>query len=172
MHFPVMVITETEPDDYYSEIQDLLRPYREGDDDDPDVERKGYKYDYMSCGPGRWDLLLNGRAGCPLKDYAMIRNTDTEEDLQRKFPECYRYWLEEKEKNGLKDYSSAMDYFKKRWCFSLVTPDGEWKEPGKLAWWLGTFIKYEPDIDWVDEFGKIIDSYPGDYWITLVDCHD
>ena len=62
--------------------------------------------------------------------------------------------------------------FRTWYCFCLVLPDGTWLEPGRNAWWLGTWAEKQEDIDWVVEFGKIIDSYPGDWYINIVDCHD
>ena len=96
----------------------------------------------------------------------MIRPEDTEEVLKRKCEHLWKAWKENPKGQ------TCEECFRTWYCFCLVLPDGTWLEPGRNAWWLGTWAEHQEDIDWVVEFGKIIDSYPGDWYINIVDCHD
>ena len=127
------------------------------------------KWDYYGYG-GRWSAILNGEIWCRLKDFPRIRNNDTEETLKEKFPALYEKW-EKHEKTPVSGSRAFFQFLKTRYCYVLVTPSGEWIEPGRYAWWLGTSAGAEKDIDWIEEFNRILDSYPGDFSVTLFDCH-
>ena len=54
---------------------------------------------------------------------------------------------------------------------SIVTPEGEWLEAGKMGWFGCDSASTEDQISWIDKFYEIISKYPDDYYMTLVDCH-
>ena len=164
MHFPVMIISEKPLDDLF-DVLDVIGPYTEDPDDPCYVEDHDHKFDFLGLG-GRYDWMLNGESSCTLEDFPMIRPEDTDEDLKRKCPRLWEAWIKNPQGETLREC------FWNHFCFCLVLPDGTWLEPGRrYAWWLGTFAEYEKDIDWVVEFGKILDSYPRDWYLNLVDCH-
>ena len=162
MHFPVMIISEKPLD--WDGVYDLIGPYSEVPDDPMYQEDHDHKFDYWAQG-GRYDWMLSGDLHRALKDFPMIRPGDTEETLKLKCPRLWEAW--KKNPQG----QTCEECFRTWFCFCLVLPDGTWLEPGKYAWWLGAYVKYEKDIDWVAEFGKILDSYPRDWYINIVDCH-
>ena len=46
----------------------------------------------------------------------------------------------------------------------------EWIEEGKMGWW--AIVTGGKDNDtWKEEYQKIYDSIPEDYYLTVVDCH-
>ena len=163
MHFPVMLISEHPMD--WNDVFDRIGPYNE--DPEAPLYREDYadKFDYWSQG-GRYSWMLGGDFCCMLKDFPMIRAEDTEEDLKRKCEYLWQAW--KKDPKG----QTCLECFRNWFCFCLVLPDGTWLEPGRNAWWLGALAAEEKEIDWVAEFGKILDSYPPEWYINLVDCHD
>ena len=163
MHFPVMILSEKPLD--WSGIDDLIGPYTEDAESPMYDDDQDHKYDYWSQG-GRYSWMLGGNTSCTLEDFPMIRPDDTEEILKQKCPHLWEAW--KKNPKG----QTCEECFRTWFCFCLVLPDGTWLEPGKNAWWLGALVKYERDMDWVVEFGKILDSYPRDWYINIVDCHD
>lgn len=56
---------------------------------------------------------------------------------------------------------------------SVVTPDGEWYEPGKMGWWGCSLSSPEDDLEWdlhfKERFIDPIDDF--DLVATVVDCH-
>ncbi len=55
--------------------------------------------------------------------------------------------------------------------YALLTPDGEWLEPGKMGWW---GISHADPIDqdkWKRGFTSLIDTFDKDMYVTIVDCH-
>lgn len=71
-------------------------------------------------------------------------------------------------------YRDAEFYARTRsefWFRSVVTPDGEWHEVGKMGWWGVSSESGEQLRDWVDHFReRFVDPYR-DCTATVVDCH-
>lgn len=167
MHFPVMVIFESGAE---SDLIDLLAPYNENLTTDEFGDNPLSKWDYYGFG-GRWTAILNGETWCYLKDFPRVRNEDSEAVLKEKFPQLYELWLKY-DKTPLSGSDAFLKFIKTKFCYALLSPSGEWFEPGRrYAWWLGASAGKEEDIDWVEEFNKIMDGYPGDYYVQLIDCH-
>lgn len=53
---------------------------------------------------------------------------------------------------------------------AVLTADGEWYESGEMGWWGVVFDEKDEDV-WEREFYKMLNNVPGDYWLTIVDCH-
>ena len=158
-----MIISESPMD--WDDVYERIRPYS-GDDCDPLYDENGdHKFDYWAQG-GRYAWMLGGKLSCRLGDFPMIRPEDDEETLKGKCGHLWQAWKENPKGQ------TCEECFRTWYCFCLVLPDGTWLEPGRNAWWLGEGAKLEEDIDWVAEFGKIIDSYPKDWTINIIDCHD
>ena len=79
-------------------------------------------------------------------------------------------WAEKKEPRPTNS-RAFHDFLKAYYCYALLTPSGEWIEPGRYAWWLGTAAEKEENIDWPEKFNSILDSFPQDHKVTLIDCH-
>ena len=158
-----MIISESPMD--WTDISDRIGCYS-ADEDSPAYDPEGdHKYDYWSQG-GRYTWMLGGKCSCTLADFPMIRPEDTEAELRDKCPHLWQAWKENPKGQ------TCGECFRTWFCFCLVLPDGTWLEPGRNAWWLGAWAEKEEDIDWVAEFGRIIDSCPRDWYINIIDCHD
>lgn len=48
--------------------------------------------------------------------------------------------------------------------------NGEWIEEGKMGWW-AIVTDGKDDNTWKEEYQKVYDSIPEDYYLTVVDCH-
>ena len=56
--------------------------------------------------------------------------------------------------------------------YAVVTPDGEWHEPGEMGWWGISFATDEEEANWYNEYSKFIDmANKNNYLVTIVDCH-
>lgn len=89
----------------------------------------------------------------------------TEEEKIRLFytPEYY-----------LKKYGNKSNYIKSMMTFStyaLLTPDGEWLEPGRMGWWGVSGADPVDEGKWERDFTSLIDTFDKDMYITIVDCH-
>ncbi len=55
---------------------------------------------------------------------------------------------------------------------AVVTPDGEWHKPGKIAWF-GLISATDPELrEWREKYKeRFIDTADPDWILTIVDCH-
>lgn len=98
-------------------------------------------------------------------DVAVEGAERTEEEKIRVFytPEYY-----------LKKYGNKSNYIKAMMTFStyaLLTPDGEWLEPGKMGWFGMSGADPVDEGKWERDFTSLIDTFDKDMYITIVDCH-
>lgn len=70
-----------------------------------------------------------------------------------------------------KIYPTFSDYMRRADLYSILTPDGEWLEAGKMGWWGISLSGDEDKINWDKNFVKLIDDFDDEYYITIVDCH-
>ena len=157
--------------------------------------------EYSTYNPeSRWDWWeIGGRWGGSLRDYngeyhntLKIANWDYNYISPKAVSHHSRFWEiavegaepteTEKEKYFifyskeyyLKKYGNKSNYIKSMLTFStyaLLTPDGEWLEPGKMGWW---GISGADPVDeglWERDFTSLIDTFDRDMYITIVDCH-
>lgn len=74
----------------------------------------------------------------------------------------------------LQKYGNKSNYIKAMLTFStyaLLTPDGDWLEPGQMGWF---GISHADPVDegmWERDFTSLIDTFDKDMYITIVDCH-
>ena len=119
-----------------------------------------------------------------LKEYKVkLHKDDGLEDSQLKllYPKQYDHYDRMiKDEPGASMYSSEYikkiyptfsDYMRGADLYSILTPDGEWLEAGKMGWWGISAAEDEDKINWDKNFVKLIDSFDDDYYITVVDCH-
>lgn len=72
-------------------------------------------------------------------------------------------------------YGSKEDYAKETAAFStyaIVTPDGEWHEPGQMGWFGVSCASDEDEEKWYSEYNKFLEeAVKNDWYCYLVDCH-
>lgn len=181
---------ETDEDFYAIEIDGIDEEWIDKYGNELSTYNPDSKYDWWVIG-GRWSGSLrdlNGEYHNTLKiadwDYNYINPDD--------IADYSRFWevavegaeLTEKEKGDfgllykpeyyIEKYGNKSNYIKSMLTFStyaLLTPEGEWFEPGKMGWW---GISHADPVDqglWERDFTSLIDSFDKDMYITIVDCH-
>lgn len=84
--------------------------------------------------------------------------------------DCFMYRPEyyiEKYKN-LDNYIKAKTY---KVGYAIVTPDGEWHEPGQMGWF-SSLGDMEDELDFeINAYDKYIKNLPADTPVYVVDCH-
>lgn len=70
------------------------------------------------------------------------------------------------------DLDSYIKTLKTFTTYAVVTPDGEWHEPGRMGWFGMSNATSEDERNWVDiYYNDYIKPYLNDGYITMVDCH-
>ena len=85
-----------------------------------------------------------------------------------------KYILWYKPEYYIEKYGNKSNYIKSMITFSayaLLTPDGEWLEPGKMGWWGVSHADPADHGKWERDFTSLIDTFDKDMYITIVDCH-
>lgn len=103
-----------------------------------------------------WDVVIDGS---PLKEY--------EDKFQ------FMLWGDTKESiietYGTKEkYVTEMCKFR---TYALLTPEGEWFEPGKMGWWAMTTETPESRKDYNKFFDDFLAKADPEWTLTVVDCH-
>ena len=122
----------------------------------------------------KWDYYII-KEGCGLyeqpnnyiqvKDVPRINLAAPEEKLRQQFPLIWHRW-----EQHILDCSSNPNWSQEKRTFAeflftwtpwaVLKPDGEWiEQEGKF------------NTQWNDEYNKILDSFPGDYYLTCVNIH-
>lgn len=152
------------------------------------------KWDWFEVG-GRWQGMLILKNGCTGErgspglgtkmsaeyDAAWVKDIDFVAMMEKHIavlppyaqaleqstykPECFREL-----------YPTEADYIKQQASFStyaVVTPDGEWHEPGEMGWWGMSSASPEDKREWS---GYYYDSFikpalENGWYVTIVDCH-
>lgn len=155
--------------------------------------------EYSTYNPdSKWDWWdIGGRWGCSLRDYngnyhntLKIANWDYNYIDPEDIAQYSRFWevaVEGAEKTEeekirlfytpeyyLEKYGNKSNYIKSMMTFStyaLLTPDGEWLEPGKMGWWGISLADLVDAGKWERDFTSLIDTFDKDMYITIVDCH-
>jgi len=56
--------------------------------------------------------------------------------------------------------------------YAVVTPDGEWHEPGKMGWFGMSDASIDDETKWDNEFyERFIETADPEWTLTVVDCH-
>jgi len=64
------------------------------------------------------------------------------------------------------------NYFTKFYTYAVLTPDGEWHEPGKMGWWGCSSASPEEEIEFKKNYEeKFIKAANPNWELTIVDCH-
>ena len=182
-----IIIAQTDEDFYNIEVyKDML-----GEDGN----------EYSTYNPeSRWDWWqIGGRWNCSLRDYngeyhntLKIADWDYNYINSENITDCSRLWeiavegaepTEEEKKDYIlwykpeyyiEKYGNKSNYIKSILTFStyaLLTPDGEWLEPGKMGWWGVSRAELVDQGLWERDFTSLIDTFDKDMYVTIVDCH-
>lgn len=172
--------------------------YSKQDENVPDEEASfGYycnpnaKWDWFQIG-GRWNDYMKAKSGafCNSCKISEIDFTPDEKDLE----ENRRFWEIVIDKEPLKEGEEepfcfyTEEYLKKLYgdketyalckstfsTYSILTPDGEWLESGKMGWFGISSATENEEREWHKSYQSIIEKFAEknpDYVVTLVDCH-
>lgn len=141
-------------------------------------ERRGWCNDCIQRAKITWDEL---NTACQQDHVAHAKWMELEEPKPRGSE--YRAWLKLNDFEALAkakannfdlpkpDSGQSLD----EWCdaapyltgFAFVR-EGKWYEKGEMGWW--ACISNEKS-DWHEQFVKLIDDVPEDWYLTCVDCH-
>jgi hypothetical protein len=154
------------------------------------------KWDYYSIG-GRWDGYLPLKIDNPTikeaegvkyikEEYEWVNSADLKDiafdrlPSQKELDDYYRNWIHIMENESdykrriIEEYKDFADYIKGMTKFStyaVVTPDGEWHEPGSMGWWGISSASVKEEKEFKDTFfEKYIKPYEN-CAMTMVDCH-
>lgn len=172
--------------------------YRKQNENVPDEDASfGYysnpnaKWDWYQEG-GRWNNSIKTKSGvfCNSCKISEIDFTPDERDLEinRRFweividkeplkegeerPFCFYSEKYLKELYGNKEtYALRKSIFS---TYSILTPDGEWLEPGEMGWFGISSSTTNDEKEWYDSYHSVIEKFAEenpDYMVTLVDCH-
>ena len=172
-HYPVLVITEDEPD--YFDIQRLLAPY----DENLDEEGHDPKWDWWEAG-GRWAdaLLLKEGFRATSAPIAALEGEITDaarEDLEDEWDGLVsengtdffkpEYYLERFGDAETYIEANSPNVFR-----AVITPDGEWHEAGLVGWFGVTNDSPDGWRQYLRDYRKILADHR-ECWGTVVDCH-
>lgn len=147
------------------------------------------KWDWYSEG-GRWGSMLQLKGKKEKVDSALVKDIDFSPD-KKAYEEAKRFWeividkkpLREGEEKPFTFYNE--NYYKERYkdveeyatnqarfsTYALVTPDGEWFEPGKMGWWGMSNSTPDSEKDFEKFFDEYIAKANPEWTLTIVDCH-
>lgn len=125
------------------------------------------KWDWWQIG-GRWQDKLLHKDGtrcntCQLKDIDW-------EGMKRMH-------VEDAKKHNASLPEGAPDFFKESEepeefrTYAILTPDGEWIEPGEMGWFGSSSETAESRKEYNDKYDKVLKEANQDLWLTVVDCH-
>ena len=142
------------------------------------------KWDWWSIG-GRWGcmLLVKDEDGNLVhEDEGFVRDVDFEkmrEELAEDLKPYDEYMTGDTfyKKEYLKQlYPDEKTYIQQNTEFStfaVVTPDGEWHEPGHMGWFGCSSETPEESIAWHEDYFEnfIKPAIENNWYLTLIDCH-
>lgn len=105
----------------------------------------------------KWDLMEAMKMN-DLKSYDdMIKKSYCSKEYLRS-----RYPTEEEYKRSFTKFST----------YAVLTPDGEWYEPGQVGWWGTSSASPEQEMDFEKNYEeKFIKAANPEWKLTIVDCH-
>ena len=133
------------------------------------------KWDWYEIG-GRWNNSIptnKGKVNTTKISDIIFSKEPTEEDKkirEKNWNHYKKLYKEEyfKEKFGeLEEYKNKPIEFN---TYSLLLPNGDWLESGKMGWFGISFATLEEEKEFKNSYENICKEY-NDYYLTLVDCH-
>lgn len=146
------------------------------------------KWDWYVVG-GRWSGLLKTKDGRRV-DSCLLKDLDLSID-KNVYDQHIRFWELVVEEQPLKEgEEKPFNFYKKEYylerygtkekyariesqlsTYAILTPDGEWYEPGEMGWFGMSGASIEDEISWDENYQNILESMDKDLRITIVDCH-
>ena len=143
------------------------------------------KWDWYTIG-GRWNGCIPLKEPCNSNTIKLTNiawgNDVNIDDYLKAHPELKTQY-EKLIKDG--DFYTA-EYYQKRYptiddfvnnkknftTYAVLTPDGEWHEPGRMGWFSISDASTEDEINWSNNYYKdFVEPYLENGYLTLVDCH-
>jgi hypothetical protein len=158
------------------------------------------KWDWYSMG-GRWMGFFKAKIGASGDignpgvfdneakpnhfDSMLKKDIDFEGMKEESIAERKRLWIEAQEKikngetgvdflYGIEDGDTEETYVDRGKAAGqtfAILMKGKWYEKETMGWWGCTSNRQMTDEEWVEKYGKLIDSLDGDTRLTVVDCH-
>ena len=176
-HYAVLVLTYDD-----QEVEDLLAPYDENlwrDDEPVYIDVKEPKWDWWDIG-GRWYGELTTKDGghcneCKVSELATELTDEEYAELVQEYLDLVAGKRETffKPEFYEKSYGSADMYARAHApnvFRAIVTPDGEWYEPGEMGWFGMSDDSPDGWERFVKQYHDMLAKYM-DCNATLVDCH-
>lgn len=140
------------------------------------------KWDWYQIG-GRWDGVLLAKleedetVQLWVNSYP-VKEIDFEEMRKQRLKDLPPYhktvydsfW---KPEYMLEQYPTEEEYIRRSTQFTtyaVVTPDGEWLEPGAMGWFGISAATTDDEREWDNAYPEFLEKYK-DCWLTIVDCH-
>ena len=126
-------------------------------------------------------LIANdGNNRCMRKDSAKFKDIRwslmKKDIIKRLMP--YEQFLNQKHNSKeywKKIYPTEEDYkndFTSFYTYAVVTPDGEWYEPGKMGWWGISSATSEEEAEFEKQYEeRFLKTANPEWTLTIVDCH-
>lgn len=149
------------------------------------------KWDWYVEG-GRFSNMLKLKEDGSLVNSAYAREIDFSV-IQEDYNNAIRFWevYVEGQEPQTEEEKSYISYIRKEYyidrykakenyakhcatihTYAVLTPDGNWFEPGKMGWFGVSHAKVEEEIEFEKNFDKYIQmAIENDWMITIVDCH-
>ena len=138
------------------------------------------KWDSYSIG-GRWNNSIKTKDNREV-NYARIKDIQFKEVLSDEeisnLKEVYTKKIKEgdfyKAEYYQERYPSFEDYLEENQHFStyaILTPDGEWLEPGQMGWFGMSSATPEESKSFQSKYMEKINSQNENDWFVIVDCH-
>lgn len=151
------------------------------------------KWDWYQVG-GRFGTLARDKETGDMVCEGFGKELDFEEDKEA-YDDAIRFWelivegatpITEEDNEIVNGFHFVKDYYvtrygTKEWyakccanffSYAVVTPEGEWLEPGQMGWFGVSHASPEDELKWHKEYDKLLtDAIENNYYMILVDCH-
>ena len=174
-HFCTLVLIPRDCPDPEEKVTELLAPY----DENGEWSKEGSRWDWWQIG-GRWTGAMSDYE--PHEDPENIETCDlchgtgtrTDLSVPNGCNGCYGEgtrlkWPTQWKNVPEKDMIPAVDVPADFIPFALITPDGKWREKGRMGWFGCSRDEVEPE-DWETTFRAQLGEW-SESIAVVVDCH-
>lgn len=146
------------------------------------------KWDWYDIG-GRWNNILKTKDG-NFVNSCLVKDLDLSPD-KKEYDKNIRFWELVVEEQALKEgEEKPFNWYKKEYylerygtkenyakiqsqlsTYAVLTPYGEWYEPGQMGWWGISGASTNDEKAWDENYHKFFDEANPEWTVTIVDCH-